>query len=59
MSDIALPIPGAVPAQGNVTAFKLFLVAFIIFAILGALNLSLVRSKTEEKCDTQCGVPDE
>jgi len=55
MSDIALPFPGTAPAQGNVTAFKLYLVAFTVFAILAALNVSLVRSKTEEKCDTRPG----
>jgi hypothetical protein len=55
MSDIALPLPGAAPAQGNVTAFKLYLVAFTVFAILAALNVSLVRSKTEDKCGTRPG----
>ena len=50
MSDIALP--GYAP----VTPLKLYLVAFTIFAILAALNVSLVRSKTdEEKCDTRPG----
>jgi hypothetical protein len=55
MSDIALPLPGATPARGNVTAFKLYLVAFTVFAILAALNVSLVRSKMEENCDTRPG----
>lgn len=51
MSDIALPLPGYAP----VTPFKLYLVAFTIFAILAALNASLVRSKSEDQCDTRAG----
>jgi hypothetical protein len=55
MSAIALPFPGTETDQGGVTAFKLYLVAFTVFAILAALNVSLVRSKAEEKCDTRPG----
>ncbi len=52
MSDVALLLPGHAP----VTPFKLYVVAFTVFAILAALNVSLVRSKTEEqKCDTRPG----
>ena len=51
MSDIALPGPGYAP----VTPFKLYLVAFTIFAILAALNASLIRSESEDKCDTRPG----
>jgi hypothetical protein len=57
MSDIALPFPGAEAGQGKVSAFKLYLVAFTVFAILAALNVSLVRTKAEEKCDVR--PPDE
>jgi hypothetical protein len=51
MNDIALPLPGHAPT----TPLKLYLVAFTIFAILAALNASLVRSKSEDKCDTRGG----
>ena len=54
MSDMALPFSDA-PARGEVTAFKLYLVAFIVSAILAALNVSLVRSKADRECDARPG----
>jgi len=56
MSDIALPSPGAT-APWSVTPFKLYLLAFTVFLILGAINLSLVRAKTEREreCDLRPG----
>jgi hypothetical protein len=51
MSDAALHRPGYVP----VTPLKLYLLAVTVFAILAALNISLVRDKIEEKCDTRQG----
>lgn len=55
MSDITLPLPGAARARGMVKAFQLYLMAFTLFAILSALNVSLVRSKAERECDTRPG----
>ena len=43
--------PGYVP----VTPRKLYLLAFALFAFMAALNISLVRDMTEEKCDTRQG----
>ncbi len=51
MSDIAMPLPGYAP----ITPLKLYLVAFTISAILATLNASLVRSKSEDVCDTRDG----
>ena len=43
MTDITVPLPGFA-APWRITAFQRYLVAFILLFILGALNLSLVRS---------------
>jgi hypothetical protein len=54
MNAIALPAPAAV-APWRVTPSMLYAVAFTMFFILGAVNLSLVRTETERKCDTRPG----
>lgn len=51
MSDIAIPRPGYAP----VTPLELYLLAFAIFGIMAALNVSLVGSKAEERCDIRPG----
>jgi hypothetical protein len=56
MTDVVLPSPG-LAASWRVTPSQLYLVAFAVFLILGAVNLSLVRAKAERdnECDLRPG----
>jgi hypothetical protein len=54
MADIALPLPGSADPW-RVAPFKLYLVAYTILVILGAMNLSLVRVESDRECDLRPG----
>jgi hypothetical protein len=51
MSAAALHRPGYVPIRPG----KPYLLAFGLFTIMWALNISHVRDMTEERCDTRRG----
>lgn len=54
MTDIAFPVP-AISRPWKITPLQRYLVVFAVFLILGAINLSLVKAKTERECDARPG----
>jgi hypothetical protein len=55
MTDITIPLPGVARPVIGFSSSQLYVLLFVLFSILAAINISLVASKTDRDCETKQG----